>query len=388
MGKGKNLIKIMTVHASKGLEFDHVILGGIHNNEGGGGGAPPLFGKFPGSFLWKRESKDKKSFKTPQYFLEDKYQEIKENLESKRLLYVASTRAKNSLSFVNIDGISRGDGSWINAFRSFEDRENLIKKVEKSISLSDVPAKEMKRPLFHRDNLGLILKNDSNGPSFLGTLGDISVTSLAPLSECPRKFYLKNVCRLDDDSFTQQYDEEETPVLSSSERGSKIHFEISRRLIQKDFSTHPDSPIQFALNFLEKLKDDYEIISEKLFKFPVFGYMCSGIPDVLLIPLKDSPFLILDFKTGAKNETSHLFQLYVYAYGAYQLGMLGKEKEIKVLLLYLDLKEVVELTIDFEKTTQEVFKVWKNLYNLDQVNLNHCKECAFHGLCYSFVATP
>jgi ATP-dependent helicase/nuclease subunit A len=388
MGKGKNLIKIMTIHASKGLEFDHVILGGIHNNEGGGGGASPLFGNVPGSFLWKKESKDKKSFKTPQYYLEDKYTHIKESLESKRLLYVAVTRAKNSLSFVDIDEVIKGPRSWINAFRFFEDRDNLIKTFEKTQFLSEVSLKGMKRPLFHRDDLGIILKEDCDGPSFLGTLGDISVTSLAPLSECPRKFYLKNVCRLDDDSFAQQYDEEETPVLSSSERGSKIHFEISRRLIQKDFSTHPDSPIQFALNHLGKLKDDYEIISEKLFKFPVFGYMCSGIPDVLLLPLKDSPFLILDFKTGAKNEISHLFQLYVYAYGAYQLGMLDKEKEIKVILLYLDLKEVVEVTIDFQKTTQEVFKVWRNLYNLDQVNLNHCKECAFHGLCYSFVATP
>lgn len=386
MGKGSNLIKIMTVHASKGLEFDHVILGGIHTNEAKGGGAGPLFGNYPGAFKWKLKSKDKSAFKTPQYYLEEQTTENKENLESKRLLYVAATRAKNSLSFVDINDKSHGPGSWIHAFRLFEDKDQLISTSFKKIPLSDIPSKEMARPLFHRDNLGIILKKDSTKQSYLGILGNISVTSLAPLSECPRKFYLKNICKLEEDNYAQPFDEE-SPAISSSKRGSKVHFEISRRILQKDFSKNPDASIQFALDFLSNIRADYEILSEKLFKFPIFGYMTSGIPDAILVPLKEVPFLVIDFKTGGKKETSHLFQLYAYAFGVYQLGMLSKEKEIKLVVLYLDLKETLEVTANFEKISQEVFKVWKNLYNLDQVNLNHCPQCSFHGLCYSSVAT-
>ena len=244
----------------------------------------------------------------------------------------------------------------------------------------------MARPLFHRDNLGIILKKDSAKQSYLGILGNISVTSLAPLSECPRKFYLKNICKLEEDNYAQPFDEE-SPAISSSKRGSKVHFEISRSILQKDFSKNPDASIQFALDYLSNLRADYEILSEKLFKFPIFGYMTSGIPDALLVPLKEVPFLVIDFKTGGKKETSHLFQLYAYAFGVYQLGMLSKEKEIKLVVLYLDLKEILEVTSNFEKISQEVFKVWKNLYNLDQVNLNHCPQCSFYGLCYSSVAT-
>ena len=53
-------IKIMTVHGSKGLEFDHVILGGISTN----GGVPSveLMGKEVGSFLSGKGHKVSKSF--------------------------------------------------------------------------------------------------------------------------------------------------------------------------------------------------------------------------------------------------------------------------------------------------------------------------------------
>jgi CRISPR/Cas system-associated exonuclease Cas4 (RecB family) len=387
MGKGKNLIKIMTVHASKGLEFDHVILGGIHSNEVGKGGLPPLFGKNPGSFLWKKESKERKLLKTPEYFIEQEYKKIKDGFESKRMLYVACTRAKNSLSYVDVFEKGKGPKSWINAFRSFVDTKSLIKTSEINYSLSQIPLRKINRPLFHREDLGIIYKENSKESSHLGILGDISVTSLISLSECPRKFYLKNVCRFDTDNLNQAFDGEELEVVSSSQRGSQIHLEISSKIKQKDFSIHPDSSINFALDYLQTFKSDFEILSEKSFKFPLFGYMCSGIPDAILRPLRDGSFSIIDFKTGNKKE-AHIFQLLAYAYGAYQLGMVDKKNKIKLILLYLDLGVTLEVFTDFQKSAEELFKVWKNLYNLDQVNLGHCKECSFHGLCYSSVATP
>ena len=73
-------IKIMTVHGSKGLEFDHVILGGISTN---GGGVPSveLMGKEVGSFKWKKDIRSKKFYKSPEFILEseeDKYYEFSE----------------------------------------------------------------------------------------------------------------------------------------------------------------------------------------------------------------------------------------------------------------------------------------------------------------------
>ncbi len=83
---------IMTAHASKGLQFENIILGGVHNN----GRKIPLkdvIGKLPSSFKWTPHTKRKKLYKSPYYIYEKLLSDHKDFSESKRLLYVACTRA-------------------------------------------------------------------------------------------------------------------------------------------------------------------------------------------------------------------------------------------------------------------------------------------------------
>ena len=120
LGGGASKISIMTVHASKGLEFDHVILAGIHvyrrNSE-----PNILFGTLPGSFKWREGLGKKPFFKMPTFILEDLVDKEKDSAELKRLLYVACTRAKGRLDWVDIsyDGkpYSYGRQAWIHFMR-------------------------------------------------------------------------------------------------------------------------------------------------------------------------------------------------------------------------------------------------------------------------------
>ena len=91
-------IHIMTVHSSKGLEFENVILGGIHTN-GRSVVNDSLIKKWPGSLKWMPDFSSKKLFKSPQYILESLESKNLDFNEQKRLLYVACTRAKTSLYF-------------------------------------------------------------------------------------------------------------------------------------------------------------------------------------------------------------------------------------------------------------------------------------------------
>ena len=123
----------MTVHAAKGLEFDRVILAGIHDSVRGSSGEPPLFRKNkPGSFRWKSESGQRKFYKSPLFILEECEDKEKLLKESKRLFYVAATRAKEVLTFFDYRFPEKihtvPSGSWIEFFgdRIDEKAKNLI----------------------------------------------------------------------------------------------------------------------------------------------------------------------------------------------------------------------------------------------------------------------
>jgi len=103
---------IMSAHASKGLEYDSILLGGIHTN-GTDMGKRETVGKLPKSFRWKKVYNQKKFYKSPTYYMEAELDRAKEFSESKRLLYVACTRAVKYLA-------------WIDLWASIDGKEKIL----------------------------------------------------------------------------------------------------------------------------------------------------------------------------------------------------------------------------------------------------------------------
>lgn len=394
---------IMSAHASKGLEFDAVLLGGIHNN-GIQMGKTETIGKLPKSFRWKKVYNQKKFFKSPTYYLEAEIDKAKEFSESKRLLYVACTRAVKYLAWIDlwamIEGkekiLSTGSNHWIKAMRLAPVDENILTTQNLQLQ-STFESRSADIPLILKDTLGILALKEKGR---LGVFADTSVTKLAQLAQCPFKFYLSNICKIappkatpkffmsvDDDEVNDDVSEE--VFYSSMERGTRVHAGLSKLLLNEMHIDEIDiidrEKMSWVLDEAKLVSKDRNIISERLLKFSLFGQMISGTPD--LIFENDESLIVWDFKTGIRDEEqeeSYWFQLMCYGYAYANLKHFTPEKMLPLTLLYIDQKKAVTKTLSLAEISKLLFEKWIKTESLNQVNLNHCSHCDYASICIHY----
>ncbi len=403
-GEDSHMVQIMTAHASKGLEFDNVYLGGIYTN-GRERTDGPLFGDWPGSFKWYLDLSRKEKFESPNYLFEQELNKYKNFSESKRLFYVACTRAKNKLTWVDFqltkEHFNTPKNSWIDGLNAWIENGRSCEEIEIKTNegfdwrgiLNNQSLPQL--PLFFYDSVGVFSKGEGN--SELALAAELSVTRLNDLLDCPRKFYMSNVLKLNrPEELAQVFVEEEseeigTLISSSADRGTKIHAQISKGIVRNfvvprdSFSTEERGPIEWALEQLKVLSSDFELVSEKQLKFKFFNFMISGIPDLVLLPKRDQKAQIWDFKTGRitqENLGHYWLQLSTYAYALYELGIISRLSEIDLVLCFVDQKKNFVETRNFAQCKSELYPVWRSQNEPWKTNLDHCGQCSYGSICH------
>lgn len=406
-GELSHMVQIMTAHASKGLEFDTVYIGGIYTN-GRDNSDGALFGDMPGSFKWYLDLSQRDKRESPFYLYEKELERFKSFSEAKRLFYVACTRAKKKLKWVSLElpdkSFSTPKNSWIDGLNHWLSNgligecisSVLVQRVDdfdprKVFSIDTTP----QLPLFFHDPVGIFSKE--KGTSELGLTGELSVTRLNSLVDCPRKFYLENVLKLKGLETVNSYepvedeDEELAGVVSSSaDRGTRIHAQIAlgieRNFIvpRESFANDDHAPIKWALDQLKELSSDFELIPEKALKFKFFNFMISGIPDLVLIPKTNKNAQIWDFKTGRitqENLNHYWVQLKTYAYALYELGWVQNSSEIELKLIFVDKKEILIERVTLSHCHDNLFPLWRSQNEPWKINSDHCSQCPYGDIC-------
>jgi ATP-dependent helicase/nuclease subunit A len=391
-GDNPHLIKIMTAHASKGLQFSHVFVASLYSSDTKGGGKNSSnLGNNPGSFRFKKSWDDKENFLTPYFIFEKKINALKEFSEMKRLLYVATTRAISSLYWVDIVAESKNEygGIWYKMFKKFGAHVNSTETISINFDNIKSQTKGLKFPLpfFHQDTLGTFVSPTRE--AFF--LSDLSVTRLSQILKCPRKFYFKNILKLDEPPKEIEFQIiDERSEKSSLNRGSEIHkfleylsyhnwvVPLKHNLNDKDIAK-----INWVVDLLKMRAKWQSVKAEEEVKFQVGQFMINGVIDLSF--LGPNGIEIWDYKTGKiseENLESYWFQLKTYAYSFYQLNKVDKISPIRIVLCFLDEMKLIENTVTMDEVSQLINKTWEKIKKPDEINLSHCEKCEFKLICH------
>jgi ATP-dependent helicase/nuclease subunit A len=405
-GEEPEKVQIMSAHASKGLEFDTVFLGGIYTN-GRENNKSSLFGMSPGSFQWFLDLATRDKRKSPMFVYEEEVQDYKQFSESKRLFYVACTRAKKRLFWVDFSFSEKAypipKSSWVLGCRAWQEKSKNVDLLQ-VVPLDDFDIPTIQKagsapglPLFFYDPVGIYPKSST---AELMVSAELSVTRLNALIDCPRKFYFQHILKLNPTSLAHEIEEkpsetellatDEEVVISSSQRGTMVHEMIAQGIkhnfvIPRSALDLPEkTAIEWALSQLAPKAQDYVLEAERPIKFRFFGHMISGIPDLILEPRGIGLYSVWDFKTGkiSHDKLAHYWlQLSAYAYALYSMGKADRAYPINLVLCFVDEERLLEKKISWEECTSSLYPIWLAQNRPQKVNLDHCGRCSYGDIC-------
>ncbi len=398
----EDVVKLVTIHSSKGLQFPVVIIPEMAKKSGGW---PPkmLYNKDIGIGI--------KSEETGGIYKEiNAIKNAKEAEEMERVLYVATTRAEEML-ILGCYGKKEGFKKLIDGLlpekqiRIISDIEldkdiqvpvktldEIICKIGDTLPVESHKIKDFRNSysLPQTESRFSIYPKDGGTPisTTIPLLYDIesfntkefisyNISQYQDFNQCKRSFYLKYYWGLnikfdsDDDNIEEsKIDpllelEENTLPLTGITKGNIVHkfSETYRDSMDKnklireitesygiDYSDEVDRQLKpYINNYLKHYSEDYdEIYSERLFHLSIGNKYIKGVIDRIII--KDGQIEILDYKTNRVWNKDKLLDYYEpqLQFYAYVVGKILAKKVTKASILFLEngSKEDVDISRD------------------------------------------
>ncbi len=384
-----DVVRLMTIHGAKGLEFPVVLLPNLDGAFLKPNHAPLLYDKELGLAL--KGSTRYKQIKT--------HQEEKETAEAKRLLYVAITRAKEYLLLSAAEelgekvelGEAKSFWHWLgsvlpkipSALYFQGDRKDYPDKVAEEAAVYSPD--ETPVPLYPLEPIP---------PSFASK--QFSVTSLMVFAECPRKYYFRYVVNLPEPKPKPR--ELKSGILTSLtpiSRGTVLHRACEVLKEDRQMEEILDWSLQMeGVTPSEKDKKDLLRLLRRYVKSPYFqaeskreweflvslhGHFLVGTIDQVIE--EEDCIRVLDLKTNAitKKKVESTALQYEKQLLLYSLAVGKQEKKPVLAQLYFLLPNVVYTHPRwFRETELQAVEVW----------LKETMEAIVHGSLRGIDAFP
>ncbi|MDO4935908.1 MAG: UvrD-helicase domain-containing protein [Phascolarctobacterium sp.] len=418
----EGVVKIMTIHKSKGLGFEHVILPFLADNSRGNTSVAFDVDITKGLLGMKLPNMDDArvwdEFKERDKVLDEK--------EKKRLLYVAITRAKKTLymscNFTKLDGIEDKNtfAAWL--WCTLHDKEEVP-----PVGRQRKPRIEwkLKRDIVHvsRESVDRIIGHNSpfvsadmeerasllpvteTEPQAGTSVAVFTPSMLQSYLHCQRSYFYQYVCGLP--PYDEQQGNGKGGVLTPALQGNLIHTALEkyhddaekaweagirnqvsgvRDQVSGNGAALENAKTMF-LNYINsslfrQIPEEHE--REIGFQLPVDnGIVFRGVIDCLY-PKADGTYGVVDYKTGAtpdKLNEGYAMQLAIYSRA---VGTMKKAIVSSLALHYLQNLQSFVLE-DEEKVYNKAIDLAKEISckNEEDVFLGseHCQHCPYSYLC-------
>lgn len=390
-------IRLMTVHASKGLEFPVVFVAdsaGGKRNGGGGTFFDMDLGIIPG-IPGGRGMRFRESFEEVHRSASENHlkSEVEENL---RVLYVSLTRARQILYFSEFEG-ARDDGSWNSYFR------RIIPVPPEKVEAVEIAGctLQLVRPsasaVPEKAGVYVFSAPPPPAPALSGPVGiAASATAVADYMVCPYRSGGTEAEQQDGDD--------------AAARGSTIHslledYDYMRGRMPSNapvIYTDAEEKLRTAEKFIQSAfgkeaaaaAEEGRLRREVPFSMKIGRHSVSGKIDMLIRPNDGGGSVVIDYKTGypSRHRAEYRNQLMLYALA---LGRLTGESSFRLVVFALDRPDE---TVEYKAGEDELGRFENELrLALDDFeagsrearpSAENCRHCHMTAKCpYSFDRT-
>lgn len=351
-----DMVNILTVHSSKGLEFPVVFVVNLVSD------------RFPSRERHEQipipDDLVKETLPSGDFHLQ----------EERRLFYVAMTRAKNKLYLTASDFYNDGKRQKKISPFVMEAFGDTVAGSMQNVASKTINTEVPKKATLHATSYKLPRKVEY-----------LSVSQIETFKDCPLHYKLKYIYKVP------------TPMTASISFGISIH-ETLKEILNSKFINSKLALQLYKENFLEEgfenkkqkelffkkgesyllgfMKNSYDpkvktIELEKDFKFKIDKDLTLGGKIDRIDDLGRGIYEVIDYKTGAnipdQKEVDRDLQLSVYAMAVSEMFKIPPEK-IKLSLYFLDTQEKIitsRTTKQLDEVKQEIFEIKKEIEGSD-----------------------